>query len=668
LRKALLALAAPFLLAQSAPDDAPQPSPTTTPAPRPTDAAKPYAYPEPAKVSGDKQTWYTFNGDLGAQKFATSNQITLDNVANLKPAWQMHTGDVSQGTATGEGHAGGGKIPATVWSATPLFVNDTIYVSTPFYKIIAVEPDTGKRKWTFDSRAELKALTQPDLKTRGVAYWQSPDPQKGQPCQKIVYVGTMAGELWAVDADTGKACQGFGEGGKVNINQWNTVNAVFPMSLLQPPTVYKDTLLLGWAGKDWAFARTPPGIVFGLDAETGKLKWQFNPLTPEQQKRTGKINVWESMSVDADRGLLFFGTSPPSPDDYGGDRKDHYPYANAVVALDADSGKVVWSRQLVHHELWDYDIDAAPTLLDIKKDGQTIPALVETSKQGFVFVLNRLTGEPIYPLDETAVPQTDVPGEVTAPTQPEPKIPPPTVPPKWPGVYWLADLLSGGWCSSQAKLYRDEGIYTPPSLKGSIIYPPSTGGVEWGGGALDPRTNTFVVNSSSVTFIYRLVPRKGYDAAAKKDPADTFPQEGAPYGVQIKMFSNWLGMPCWNPPYGTLSAYNLDTGELLWKHPFGEIQQYGFYMPYDWGTVTIGAPAITSTGLIFIGASMDSRVRALDLKTGKELWRWRVDAPTVALPAIYTYHGREYVTFAVGGNSILSPKVSDQLIAFALPQ
>jgi quinoprotein glucose dehydrogenase len=626
-------------------------------------------YPAPATTTGDKQTWYTFNGDLGAQKYATSTEITPENVAKLKVAWQLHTGDVSQGTATGEGGGAKKGVPATVWSATPLFVNDTLYVSTPFYRIFAVDPGSGQVKWTFDPHAELKPLTQPDLKTRGVAYWRSASPVAGQPCQKIVYVGTMAGTLLAVDADTGKACENFGKNGVVDVNQWNTVNNIFPMSQLQPPTVYKNMLFVGWAGKDWAAAKTPPGIVFALDSQTGALKWQFNPLTPEMEKRTGKVNVWESMTVDAEHGILYFSTSPPSPDDYGGDRKEQIPYANAVVALNADTGDVVWSRQLSHHELWDYDIDSAPTLLDVKKDGQTIPALVQTTKQGYIFVLNRLTGEPVFPITEAKVPQSDVPGEQTAPTQPDEKIPQPTNADRWPGVYWLADALGFGQCSREAKTLRDDGRYTPPSLQGSIVYPPSTGGVEWGGGALDPTTNTFVVNSSSVTFIYRLIPRKKYDEATKiKTPADYQPQVGAPYGVQLTMFANWLGMPCWRPPYGTLSAYNLNSGELLWRQPFGEIQQYGFYMPYAWGSVTIGAPAVTKTGLVFIGASMDSRVRAIDLKSGKELWRWLVDAPTVALPAIYTYKGREYVTFAVGGNSILSPKVSDQLIAFALPE
>ncbi len=265
---------------------------------------------------------------------------------------------------------------------------------------------------------------------------------------------------------------------------------------------------------------------------------------------------------------------------------------------------------------------------------------MQTTKQGYIFVLNRLTGEPVFPITEAEVPQSAVPGEQTAPTQPDGRVPPPTNPDHWPGVYWLADALGFGQCSAEAKTLVDEGRYTPPSLQGSIVYPPSTGGVEWGGGALDPTTNTFVVNSSSVTFIYRLIPRKQYDEATKtKTPADYQPQIGAPYGVQLTMFANWLGMPCWKPPYGTLSAYNLNSGELLWREPFGEIQQYGFYMPYSWGSVTIGAPVITKTGLIFIGASMDAacapsisrRARCYgDGSSMRRLWRSRRSTPTKA--------------------------------------
>jgi quinoprotein glucose dehydrogenase len=250
------------------------------------------------------ESWATFNGDLMAQKYSVATQITPDNVANLAKAWEYHTGDVSDGS---------GDKPMTVWSATPLFVNDTVYLGTPFYRIVALEPDTGKPKWTFDPHAVLKALTQPDLKNRGVAYWQAGNPQAGVACQKMVYIGTMDAKLYGVDADTGKPCAGFGKDGMVDVNQWNTVNNKWPLSLLQPPTVYHDTLVLGWAGRDWTDNASPPGSVFALDARTGQLKWIFDALPNEVLDKTGTANVWASMSIDPERGLLYVPISSPSP-------------------------------------------------------------------------------------------------------------------------------------------------------------------------------------------------------------------------------------------------------------------------------------------------------------------------------------------------------------------
>ncbi len=615
-----------------------------------------------AASEGEPQTWYTFNGDLAAQKFATDTQITPQNVSQLKIAWQLHTGDMSDDN---------GKKPPSDWSATPLFVNNTLYVSTPFYRIFAVDPGTGKVKWIFKPpETTLKALTQPDLKTRGVAYWQSASPQAGQPCQKMVYVGTMDAKLWAVDADTGKLCTGFGKDGMLDVNQWNKANDKWPLSLLQPPTVYKDALFIGWAGKDWAYKEAPPGDVFAVDAQTGRLNWTFQVIPPQDAPTTGTANVWASMSIDREHGILYLPISSPSPNYYGGNRKEKLPLVTSVTALDANTGKVIWSRQLVHHDIWDYDTNSAPTLLDIHRNGQTIPALVQTTKMGFIFVLNRLTGEPIFPIEEHTVPASTVPGEQASPTQPFESTPEPTVAHKWPGIASIANLLSGGYCSREYSKLHYQGLYTPPSLgAGTIAYPPTAGGIEWGGGAIDPRTNTYVVNSSNVVQIYRLIPRDDYQKQKQQagDPSTYYAQAGAPYAVQISNFTNYLGMPCWKPPYGTISEYDLNSGKLLWRHPFGEVQKWGFYMPYSWGSVTIGAPAITSTGLIFIGASMDSRVRALDLKSGKLLWRAQVQAPAVSLPAIYTYKGREYVVFTAGGNSILEKRVGDQLVAFALP-
>lgn len=480
----------------------------------------------------------------------------------------------------------------------------------------------------------------------------------------------MDAKLHSVDADTGLACKDFGSNGVLDVNQWNDENAKWPLSVLQPPTVFGDTLFLGWAGKDWADAEAPPGTVFALDARTGALRWTFRTMINPVASKTGTGNVWASMSVDADRGLLFLPVSSPSPNFFGGARTGPIPYATSVTALDVVDGSIVWSRQLVHHDIWDYDTNAAPTLIDITKDGETIPALVQTSKQGFLYVLNRETGEPVYPMEEREVPVSTVPGEQSAKTQPYVALPEPVVRDEWPGIFDLADTASLGYCSRKLKELNYQGRFTPPSLGGSLVYPGTIGGIEWGGGAVDPNTQTFVVNYSSAVQIYKLIPREDYQRAASagSETGGFFPMTGAPYGVQLTTFLNPLGMPCWKPPYGSITAYDLKSGKRLWDKPFGQVQHLGFYMPESWGSITLGGPVITASGLIFIGASMDSRVRALDIKTGKVLWKALVSAPAVALPATYEYKGKQYVVFVAGGNSILTPRVSDEIVAYALPQ
>jgi len=617
-------------------------------------------------ASDGSQAWYTFAGQLNAQKYATAEQITPANAGQLKTAWEFHSGDVSDGK-----NPNGPK--ASDWGATPLFVNDTLYVSTVFDRIFALEPDTGKVKWSFDTHTKLVDPTQGELKNRGLSYWQSASPQAGQPCQKIVYLGTMDGKVFAVDADSGQACTGFAQNGVLDINQWNTVNAKWPLSILQPPTVYKNQLFIGWSGQDWTQAVQPPGSVFAIDAQTGKLNWKLATIPPDLNPKTGTSNVWSSMSVDTQNNLLFMPISSPSPDYYGGDRTAAMPLSTSIAAVDADTGKVKWSYQIVHHDIWDYDTNSAPVLFDLQQNGKTVPALIQSSKLGFFYVLNRLTGEPIFPIEEKTVPTDGVQGEQVAPKQPWPTVPEATVPDQFPGISWLADAMSLGACSRTMASLKYEGRFTPPSTQGTLAYPATAGGVEWGGGAVDPTTNTYVVNSSSVAQIYRLIPRDEYQKInagqnmEQKNANGYFAQEGAPYGFQLQTFLNSLGMPCWNGPYGTLSSYDLNTGKLNWREPFGQVQKWGFYLPESWGSVTIGSPVITKTGVIFIGASMDSRVRAIELKSGKVLWTSLVQAPAVAEPAVYTYKGKEYVVWAVGGNSILEPKVADQLIAYALP-
>ncbi|HCR5077110.1 TPA: pyrroloquinoline quinone-dependent dehydrogenase [Enterobacter hormaechei subsp. xiangfangensis] len=611
-------------------------------------------------------TWDSFHGQLNAQKYSPLTQITADNVGKLTKVWEFHTGDVSDGK---------GDTPATVWSATPIFANDTLYIGTPFDRLIALDPGTGKEKWHYDTKSSRKALTQPVQKNRGVSYWQAKNPVSGEACQKMVYMGTVDGKLFALDADSGKPCSGFANNGVLDLNQWNTVNAKYPLSVLQPPTVVGNHLLVGWAGKDWAYAEAPPGTVFSVNAQTGMLEWTFEAIPAEIRKRTGTANVWTHMSADEANGLVYLPVSSPSPNYWGGNRVDAIPLGTSTTALDINTGKVVWSRQWVHHDVWDYDINSAPTLMDITVDGKQIPALIQATKQGFLFVVNRLTGEDVWPIEERPVPQGDgsVQGEVLSPTQPFPTKPAPLLDQsKKPEIWKLADIVGGGQCSRLWDNLTYEGMYTPPTTKGegTLTYPDSAGGVQWGGVAFDPQKQIAIVNTSHIVQYVKLYSREDYDNADKDSGNESgfAPQEGAPYGMRLLVASNWLGMPCWQPPFGEIVALDMHTGDVKWRRPVGASQQYGFFMPESWGSPTIGGPAVTAGGVIFIGASMDAKVRAYSVESGEELWSDQAEAPAVANPSVYEYKGRQYVAFVAGGNTILKDQVGDQVVVYALPE
>jgi len=611
-------------------------------------------------------TWDSFHGQLNAQKYSPLTQITADNVGKLTKVWEFHTGDVSDGK---------GDTPATVWSATPIFANDTLYIGTPFDRLIALDPGTGKEKWHYDTKSSRKALTQPVLKNRGVSYWQAKNPVSGEACQKMVYMGTVDGKLFALDADSGKPCSGFANNGVLDLNQWNTVNAKYPLSVLQPPTVVGNHLLVGWAGKDWAYAEAPPGTVFSVNAQTGKLEWTFEAIPAEIRKRTGTANVWTHMSADEANGLVYLPVSSPSPNYWGGNRVDAIPLGTSTTALDINTGKVVWSRQWVHHDVWDYDINSAPTLMDITVDGKQVPALIQATKQGFLFVVNRLTGEDVWPIEERPVPQGDgsVQGEVLSPTQPFPTKPAPLLDQsKKPEIWKLADIVGGGQCSRLWDNLTYKGMYTPPTTKGegTLTYPDSAGGVQWGGVAFDPQKQIAIVNTSHIVQYVKLYSREDYDNADKDSGNESgfAPQEGAPYGMRLLVASNWLGMPCWQPPFGEIVALDMHTGDVKWRRPVGASQQYGFFMPESWGSPTIGGPAVTAGGVIFIGASMDAKVRAYSVESGEELWSDQAEAPAVANPSVYEYKGRQYVAFVAGGNTILKDQVGDQVVVYALPE
>ena len=608
--------------------------------------------------------WDSFHGQLSSQKYSPLNQINKDNVGKLTKVWQYFTGDMSDGT---------GKTPATVWSATPIFANDTLYVGTPFYRIIALDPESGKEKWTYDTKSPLVAETQPALKSRGVAYWQEKNPQAGVACQKVVYLGNMTAQLYAVDADTGKPCAGFGKNGVVDVNQWNKVNAKWPLSQLQPPTVIGDKLIVGWAGKDWEYEVESPGSLFALNARTGELEWEFKPIPDEEAGKTGTANIWTAMSYDPALGLLYIPVSSPSPNYWGGNRTKPIPLGTSTTALDINTGKVVWSRQWVHHDLWDYDINSAPTLMDITVDGKPVAALVQATKMGFLFTVDRRTGEDVWPIEERPVPKGDADGEVYSPTQPFPTKPAPLLDQsKKPAIWKIADIVGFGQCSKMWDGLEYNGMYSPPSTKGNgvLAYPDSAGGVQWGGVAFDPVSQVAIVNTSHIVQMIKLWDRASYDKQPKTAGNENgfYPQIGAPYGMSLLNAQNWAGMPCWAPPFGEIVAIDMRTGDVKWRRPMGAVQQWGWYMPEDMGSPTIGGPAVTAGGVVFIGASMDAKVRAYALEDGKELWSDIVMAPAVANPAVYEYKGRQYVAFVAGGNSIMKDQVGDQVVVYALPK
>lgn len=618
-----------------------------------------------ARLPAPRTEWTGFHGQLSAQKYSPLDQINRDNVDQLELAFRIETGDVSDGS---------GDRPASVWSATPIYANETLYLGTPFYRVLALDPATGEERWSFDSQSTLEALTQPALKNRGVSYWEADEPVDGEACQKIVYLGTMDAQLFALDADSGEPCAGFANGGVLDVNQWNDTNDRWPLSLLQPPTIVGDHVIIGWAGKDWAWAEAPPGTVFSVDAQTGELEWTVNLLPEDIRQQTGTANVWTAMSADEERGLVYLPVSSPSPNYWGGNRLEDVPYATSTTAVDVETGEVVWSYQYVHHDVWDYDTNSAPTLMDITVDGEEIPALLQATKMGLLWALNRETGEPIWDVTEREVPtDTDIAGEELRPTQPVPSKPDPVVDlDERPDVWWLADLVSFGECSRIFDNARYDGIYTPLTTEGTgtIVYPATFGGQQWGGVGFDPENQVAIVNSSRAVQMLDMYPREEYEAQAggSGNEQGFYPQTGAPYGFELYVPLNWAGMPCWEPPYGDIRAIDMTTGETLWSRPIGASQRYGFYMPESMGSPTIGGPAVTAGGLIFIGATMDQKVRAYDIETGEELWEDVTEAPVVANPAVYEHEGVEYVAFVSGGNSILKPTVGDMVSVYRLPQ
>lgn len=414
---------------------------------------------------------------------------------------------------------------------------------------------------------------------------------------------------------------------------------------------------------------TGSGVVRGLDARTGEVQWQWHPIPreAEQEGRVGAANAWSSFSVDPERDLVFLPTSSPSPDFYGGFRPGDNRWANSVVALQGATGELVWGFQTVHHDLWDYDVAAQPVLVEVERSDDRIPAVAVATKRGALFLLHRETGEPLFPVEERPAPRSGIPEEEAWPTQPFPVKPRPLVP---QGL--APDDLEGlppedrEECLAAIQGARSEGPFTPPSLEGTVLFPGNAGGTNWGSAAWDRARGLLVLNTLRLPTYVQLVPREEFAAARRRPDAEGYEfgsQRGAPYGMRRRSLFSSRGVPCAPPPWGTLAAVELATGEVAWEVPFGDSR-----LGPATGQLNMGGPIVTAGGLVFIGASLDGRFRAFDIETGEELWRVDLPRAAIATPMTYEAAGRQFVAVASGGHGKAGLPLGDWVVAFALPE
>lgn len=616
--------------------------------------------------------WAQVGGNAGGQRYSSLKDIDKSNVARLRVAWTYHHGDFSAGNQT---HG------ATAFQATPLMVDDALYVCTPYNRVIALDPVTGRARWMHDPRVRLDGIYSPVC--RGVAWWRDAKAVAATAvCRDRIYVGTLDARLIALDARNGKRCTDFGEQGSVNLLRG--LGRVEPAEYYptSPPLVVGDLVVTGAFVKDGQRLDSPSGAVRAFDARTGALRWVWDPVPPGVKAVTaadvsngatltpGTPNVWALMSADPERGLIFVPTGNASPDHYSGTERgelDHY--ASSFVALDAATGAVKWNFQTVHRDVWDYDVAAQPVLYEHRANGQSVPAVIGATKLGFVFLLDRLTGKPLFPVEERPVPQSSLPGLRLSPTQPFPTKPAPLHPltlkreDLWGLTFWDKKK-----CQEQFDTFDYRGVFTPPGLKDTLQYPGLGGGINWGSVSVDPVKNRMIVNLQVAPFLVRLEPRAG-QATQSGDLVAMQPQNGTPYVAVRGPYISPLMTPCVAPPWGRLVAIDLDTGEKLWDRTLGNLNGLAPLVGnrLDWGTPNSGGSLQTAGGLAFIGATMDQYLRAFDADTGAELWRHELPFAAHAVPMSYRGRdGKQYLAIGAGGHGALGTKTGDAIVAFRL--
>ena len=619
--------------------------------------------------------WPRYGNDQGGSRFSTAGQMNRDNLERLGPVWTFRTGETGEGYRSGYKHS---------FQATPVLAGDTLYFSTAFNRVFAIDAQNGTERWRFDAQIDPDTGFS-EVSNRGVVYWADQAVSPGKPCQERIFVGTLDARLIALDAATGKRCKDFANNGETDLKaalRDEDRGVAYPVT--SPPVVIDDTVVLGSGMIDNWKAHLGLGTVWAYDARNGELRWKWHAIPrkpdadnaadwrPEQAARTGTANVWSPLSVDEELDLVFAATGSASPDYYGGERLGNNRHANSLVALDAASGEVVWSRQLVHHDLWDYDIPSQPVLANIERAGVSVPVVIQATKMGLLFTFHRETGEPFFPIEERAVPASDIPGEEAWPTQPFPVAPPPLVPQHAVTAddAWGLTPWDRGECRELINSLRSDGIYTPPSFEGTVMIPGNGGGSNWGSIAWDPGRQVVIANTLHLPFVVTLIKRDDFETELDSGlyPGTEFaPQLGTPYGMRRKPLMSSLELPCVKPPWGTLAAVDMSAGKIRWQVPLGTTRdQTPLPFGLNLGMPNMGGPLVLENGLIFIAAAMDDYLRAFDIETGEELWRSRLPAGGQATPMTYQLNGRQYIVIAAGGHGNLGSTRGDHVVAFAL--
>jgi len=620
--------------------------------------------------SGPVAGWDAWGNDPGGSRYSPLTQITPENVWALKPAWTYNIGMIKNPP----------EFSSPTLEGTPILAESRLYVCSGGGRIAAIDPETGKEIWGAEPKSDNFSTYL--LSCRGVTYARDAKVAEGELCAGKIFAGTLDGRLLAFDSATGKVCQDWGVKGVVDLKPDLGQYERGDVSISSPAVVIGTNIVTNSRIADNIRTDMPAGVIRAFDIHTGQPTWSWNALPPGMSDTAdapegenfvrSTPNSWAPMSADPALNMVYVPMGNAPPDHFGGDRRGLDYYSSAVVALDGATGEVKWHFKTVNHDVWDYDIPSQPVLFDLPTAAGKVPALAQATKVGNIFILDRRTGKPLFPVEERPVPQGGVPGEKLAPTQPFPVNKAFIVrdPDLTEDDMWGFTPYDKSKCKEAFRSYDYKGLFTPPSTRGWIQFPSFMGASNWGSVSVDQQRGILVANTTQVAAIMKLIPQAEIEARTKAGER-IIPTKGAPYGLTMKPLLSPFGAPCNRPPWGKLMAIDLKAGKVLWNVPLGTARdQAPFPLWFKLGVPNMGGSVVTGSGLIFIGATSDQYIRAYDIKTGEVVWRARLPAGGQSTPMTYRLkkNGRQYVVIAAGGHKFMGTKLGDSLVAFALPE